>query len=78
MTTQKIKNEEIEDMKISSLPTRPNASSAFGGKGYNSSEMKAAFDKLPLFIIERFNKLIDDIAILESEIAALKAQLTNI
>ena len=33
----------------------------YGGKGYTAKEMKEAFDKLPLFIIERFNMLLQDI-----------------
>ena len=61
MFSKKIEKTEYEDLEISSLPTRPTASSAFGGRGYSSREMKAAFDKLPLFIIERLNSLIDDI-----------------
>ena len=48
-------------MLIASLPTRPTAPSAFGGKGYTATEMKAAFDQLPLLIIERLNSLIDDV-----------------
>lgn len=48
-------------MLIASLPTRPTAPSAFGGKGYTAAEMKAAFDRLPIFIIERFNMLLDEI-----------------
>ncbi len=62
MNTKKILNSEIDDLKIASLPTRPTAPTAFGGKGYTASDMKAAFDKLPLFIIERFNTLLEDIA----------------
>lgn len=61
MKATKITSSEAEPLLISSLPTRPTAPSAFGGKGYTATEMKAAFDKLPLFIIERFNDLIDDI-----------------
>ena len=61
MNATKILNSEIESLKISSLPARPTAPTAFGGKGYTSKEMKEAFDKLPLFIIERFNRLIEDI-----------------
>ena len=61
MKSQKILESDISDLKISSLPTRPNSPSAFGGKGYTSIDMKEAFDKLPLFIIERLNMLIDDI-----------------
>lgn len=61
MNTQKIKDSEIADITISSLPSRPTAPKSFGGRGYTASEMKAAFDRLPLFIIERLNSLIDDI-----------------
>ena len=62
MTTEKIKNAEIAALRVSSLPSRPNASGAFGGRGYTAAEMKEAFDRLPLFLIERFNSLLDDIA----------------
>ena len=61
MKTTKIKDDEIKDLKVASLPTRPTADTAFGGKGFGASDMKAAFDKLPLFIIERFNSLFEDI-----------------
>ena len=61
MKSKIITEEEISPLKISSLPTRPTAPSSFGGRGYTSAEMKAAFDRLPLFIIERFNALIADI-----------------
>lgn len=62
MTTSKISDTEIDALKVASLPTRPTAPTAFGGKGYTATEMKEAFDKLPLKIIEEFNALIDDIA----------------
>lgn len=61
MNATKILDSEIASLKIASLPSRPTAPTSFGGKGYTASEMKAAFDKLPLFIIERFNALIEDI-----------------
>ena len=61
MNTTKISESEISDLKISSLPTKPTAPASLGGKGYTSAQMKAAFDRLPLYIIERFNSLIDDI-----------------
>ena len=61
MNTTKITQSESEPLLIASLPTRPTAPSAFGGKGYTATEMKAAFDRLPLLIIEHFNSLIDDI-----------------
>ncbi len=62
MKTTKILSEEIRDLKIASLPTRPNANAYFGGKSYTSADMRAAFDKLSLFIIERFNSLLEDIS----------------
>ncbi|MBR5139611.1 MAG: hypothetical protein IKV16_01025 [Clostridia bacterium] len=61
MVTKKILDSEIESLKVASLPTRPTAPTAFGGKGYTSAEMKAAFDKLPLRIIEEFNTLVGEI-----------------
>ena len=61
MKATKITSSEAEPLLIASLPTRPTAPSAFGGKGYTATEMKAAFDKLPLLIIERLNELIGDI-----------------
>ena len=61
MNTQIITEGEITPRAVSSLPTRPTAPLAFGGKGYSASEMKSAFDALPRLIIERFNSLILDI-----------------
>ena len=61
MTTKKITESEMAPLLIASLPTRPTAPTAFGGKGLTSVEMKEAFDKLPKLAIERFNDLIDDI-----------------
>ena len=61
MNASKILTEEISAMTVSSLPTRPTAPTALGGRGYSSAEMKSAFDRLPLFIIERYNALIEDI-----------------
>ena len=59
--TKKITESEAAPLRIASLPTRPTAPTAFGGKGYTSVEMKEAFDKLPNLITERLNSLIDDI-----------------
>ncbi len=61
MKATKITNGDIADKTVASLPTRPTLPSAFGGKGYTADEVKQAFDKLPLYIIEKFNELIDDI-----------------
>ena len=61
MNTKIISDSEISSMKISSLPSRPTLTTQYGGRGYTSSDMKAAFDALPLYIIEKFNSLISDI-----------------
>ena len=62
MNTKKITDGEIADLRVASLPTRPTAPFEFGGKGYTALQMKRAFDKLPVFIVERLNLLIDDIS----------------
>ena len=61
MTTLKFTESELSPLKIASLPTRPTAPAAYGGRGYSAADMKAAFDKLPLFIAARLNSLIDDL-----------------
>lgn len=61
MKTTKITAEEAAQLSVASLPTRPTAATSYGGKGYTSTEMKEAFDRLPLLAIERLNSLIDDI-----------------
>ena len=61
MNTTKILAEEISDLTVSSLPTRPTSPTSLGGRGYSAAEMKRAFDKLPLFIIDRLDLLIDDL-----------------
>ena len=61
MKSRKITEGEIADKKVAALPTRPTAPTAFGGKGYTPTELKEAFDKLALYVIERYNELIDDI-----------------
>ena len=70
MKAKKIYNSDVRDILISSLPSRPTAPRAFGGKGYGSLEMKEAFDRLPLYIIERYNELLSDVTDLgESSLA---------
>ena len=61
MKAKKIQTSDIKDILISSLPTRPTAPRSLGGKGYGAKEMKEAFDKLPLYIIERYNDLLADV-----------------
>ena len=61
MKATTITENEIKNLKVASLPTRPTSPKSFGGNGYTATQMKEAFDKLPLFIIEKFNALISDI-----------------
>ena len=71
MKANKILNSDVKDILISSLPSRPTAPKSLGGKGYGASEMKQAFDRLPLYIIDRYNELIDDVgAIGEDSLAS--------
>ena len=79
MKATKIIENEIKDIRVSSLPSRPNLEASMGGRSYSAAEMKAAFDRLPLFIIDRFNRLIDDISASpeESIAAEIKTGLGN-
>lgn len=61
MKAKKIFNSDVRDILISSLPARPTAPRAFGGRGFGAGEMKEAFDRLPLYIIERYNELLSDV-----------------
>ena len=61
MITKRISQSEIASLKISALPSRPTAPVSFGGRGFTATEMKAAFDALPLFVAERLNALIDEL-----------------
>ena len=61
MQSKKITESEIVPLTVSSLPTRPTAPAALGGRGYTPEMMKAAFDALPRLLTERLNLLIDDI-----------------
>lgn len=71
MKAKKIYNSDIAKLLVSSLPSRPTAPRDMGGMGYGATEMKAAFDKLPLYIVEHYNALISDVEALgDSSLAA--------
>lgn len=59
MKATKITKTELETLGVSALPSRPTAPKALGGGGYTASELKSAFDRLPLLIAERLNLLLD-------------------
>lgn len=61
MKSQKIVNAELERRLVSSLPARPNREYAAGGVSFSSTALRAAFDRLPLLLVERYNALFDDI-----------------
>lgn len=61
MQSKIISDEEVSDLKVASLPSRPTAKEAFGGRGYSATEMKKAFDKFPEFILEKLNLLIEEL-----------------
>lgn len=56
-----ITKSELDPLKISALPTRPTAPTAYGGRGYTSEQMKQAFDRMPELIAQRLNTLIEDV-----------------
>ena len=60
MNTKTITYDEIRDLTVASLPTRPTADPIYGGEGYSAEEVKRAFDRLPLYVIDRLNMLIED------------------
>ena len=64
MNATKITDGELNEARVASLPTRPTSPSAYGGRGYTATEMKEAFDKLPLLVAERYNLLLEDISAL--------------
>lgn len=61
MFTKTIKESDMEPLCIASLPTRPNAPTSLGGKGFTANEMKKCFDALPRFIAGRLNQLIEEL-----------------
>ncbi len=58
---EKITQEKAKELCVASLPTRPTAPANSGGAGFSSSEMKSAFDALTLYVIEKYNLLVDAI-----------------
>ena len=67
MKARKIESADVKELLVSSLPTRPTAPRSLGGMGYGAKEMKDAFDRLPLYVIEKYNDLIADIGRLGKE-----------
>ena len=58
MSIRKITQSEIKELGISALPERPSAPSLYSGKAMTAEELRAAFDRLPCLLAERFNALL--------------------
>lgn len=77
MTINKIFDEDIESLKVASLPSRPTAPAAFGGAGFTARDMKSAFDRLPLYIISRLNELVEQISDSDGIISAIPSGISE-
>ena len=78
----KISETEANRVKISNLSDRPNAMSTYGGAKKSASDLKAAFDKPFLLLVDKFNQLVNAVAgkdgILDKNEASRKsAELTR-
>lgn len=67
MPIQKITNEEILTLGVKSLPNRPSTPSLYDGNALSAEELKAAFDRLPTLIAERFNALLLSTGLFDEE-----------
>ena len=56
---EKITEEEIRSLGVSSLPRSPSAPSLYGGRSMDSVALRAAFDRLPVCIARKVNAIID-------------------
>ena len=59
MSIEKLTESEMNEQGVVSLPTRPNGDYASGGEALSASELKERFDRLPRYIAERLNLLIE-------------------
>ena len=68
MSIKKITEEEVRSLWVQRLSDTPNRQGKFGTMGLSAAEMKAAYDALPLRLVEAYNTLVD--AIEGGELAA--------
>lgn len=66
----KISDSEVNGVRISKLPDRPNAVSAYGGKKLNADELKKKYDAPTEMMAKKFNNLIDELEKREGPISA--------
>ena len=67
MSIRKITKTEAATLGVSSLPNRPSAPTLYNGEAMTASELRAAFDRLPLLVAERLNALIDSAGLYAEE-----------
>lgn len=67
MPIYKITPSEIEECRISNLPTRPSFPSLYAGKLLSASELRAAFDALPLLVADAINDFVDALGLFEEK-----------
>ena len=61
MSLRKITEDEVRSLWVQRLSDTPNRHGKFGSAGLSAGEMKAAYDALPLRIVEHFNELVDSV-----------------
>ena len=61
MSIKKITEEEVRSLWVQRLSDTPNRHGRFGTMGLSAAEMKAAYDALPLRIVQAYNALVDAI-----------------
>ncbi len=75
MSIEKISEAEFKRASVSSLPTRPNSGSLYGGASLSPTELKNAFDKAPALIMAKLNELIDSITSVADSDGHISGQL---
>ena len=66
----KISDEDVDGVKISKLPNRPNSVSAFGGTALSAKDLKEKYDAPTQMIKDKFNALVDEINKIEGPASA--------
>lgn len=74
---EKITEEEIRSLGVSSLPRSPSAPSLYGGRSMDSVALRAAFDRLPICIARKVNALIDGLGLAGEEGATVAELLAT-
>lgn len=66
----KISDEDVDKVKISKLPNRPNSVSAFGGTALSAKDLKEKYDAPTQMIQGKFNNLVVEISKIEGPASA--------